>query len=185
MNTCRTQDTIFAEQFLDNADARAEPHYHHPSPHPPPGVQFHVSVWVGVRLCFYLVSLDDEYASALNWEYVRLCLGMVAFWMCSTVLDGFLRVVSLVHTVERHVVDVFKGKKCRPTDKQVNCFGGYLFAQRKLTNIKRSYPHSNCAIITFYSTPQIYRLTRTGSVSTTARAPPVPWPPRPSTPSSL
>ena len=39
-----TQDTIFAEQFLDDVNTKAEPHYHHPSPHPPPGVQFHVSV---------------------------------------------------------------------------------------------------------------------------------------------
>ena len=37
-----TQDTIFAEQFLDNPKSKAEPHYHHPSPHPPPGIQFHV-----------------------------------------------------------------------------------------------------------------------------------------------
>ena len=35
-----TQDTIFAEQFLDNPESKPEPHYHHPSPHPPPGVQF-------------------------------------------------------------------------------------------------------------------------------------------------
>ena len=46
-----TQDTIFAEQFLDDPSAKAEPHYHHPSPHPPPGVQFHIDEnWV---------SLDD------------------------------------------------------------------------------------------------------------------------------
>jgi hypothetical protein len=37
-----TQDTIFPEQFLDNPKSKAEPHYHHPSPHPPPGIQFHV-----------------------------------------------------------------------------------------------------------------------------------------------
>ena len=37
-----TQDTIFAEQFLDSPKSKAEPHYHHPSPHPPPGIQFHV-----------------------------------------------------------------------------------------------------------------------------------------------
>jgi len=36
-----TQDTIFAEQFLDDPNAKPEPHYHHPSLHPPPGVQFH------------------------------------------------------------------------------------------------------------------------------------------------
>jgi hypothetical protein len=42
-----TQDTIFAEQFLDDPRARPEPHYHHPSPHPPPGVQFHIDEnWV-------------------------------------------------------------------------------------------------------------------------------------------
>jgi len=42
-----TQDTIFAEQFLDDPNSRAEPHYHHPSPHPPPGVQFHIDEnWV-------------------------------------------------------------------------------------------------------------------------------------------
>ncbi|KAL9189080.1 hypothetical protein ACHAXT_011570 [Thalassiosira profunda] len=46
-----TQDTIFAEQFLDEPGAKPEPHYHHPSPHPPPGVQFHIDEnWV---------SLDD------------------------------------------------------------------------------------------------------------------------------
>jgi len=46
-----TQDTIFAEQFLDDSNDKAEPHYHHPSPHPPPGVQFHIDEnWV---------SLDD------------------------------------------------------------------------------------------------------------------------------
>jgi hypothetical protein len=37
-----TQDTIFAQQFLDNPRDSPEPHYHHPTPHPPPGVQFHV-----------------------------------------------------------------------------------------------------------------------------------------------
>ena len=37
-----TQDTIFAEQFLDNPKSKAEPHYHHPSPHPPPGIQFSI-----------------------------------------------------------------------------------------------------------------------------------------------
>jgi len=42
-----TQDTIFAEQFLDDPNSRPEPHYHHPSPHPPPGVQFHIDEnWV-------------------------------------------------------------------------------------------------------------------------------------------
>ncbi|KAL7536599.1 hypothetical protein ACHAXR_007275, partial [Thalassiosira sp. AJA248-18] len=46
-----TQDTIFAEQFLDDPNAKPEPHYHQPSPHPPPGVQFHIDEnWV---------SLDD------------------------------------------------------------------------------------------------------------------------------
>lgn len=37
-----TQDTIFPEQFLDNPKSKAEPHYHHPSPHPPPGIQFSI-----------------------------------------------------------------------------------------------------------------------------------------------
>jgi len=43
-----TQDTIFAEQFLDDPKTqKPEPHYHHPSPHPPPGVQFHIDEnWV-------------------------------------------------------------------------------------------------------------------------------------------
>jgi hypothetical protein len=30
-------DTIFAQQFLDNPRDSPEPHYHHPTPHPPPG----------------------------------------------------------------------------------------------------------------------------------------------------
>jgi hypothetical protein len=42
-----TQDTVFAEQFLDDAQMKAEPHFHHPSPHPPPGVQFNIDEnWV-------------------------------------------------------------------------------------------------------------------------------------------
>jgi len=42
-----TQDTIFAEQFLDDANQKVEPHYHIPSLHPPPGVQFHIDEnWV-------------------------------------------------------------------------------------------------------------------------------------------
>ncbi|KAL7522422.1 hypothetical protein ACHAWX_007105 [Stephanocyclus meneghinianus] len=44
-----TQDTIFAQQFLDNPRDSPEPHYHHPTPHPPPGVQFHVDEnWICV-----------------------------------------------------------------------------------------------------------------------------------------
>jgi hypothetical protein len=44
-----TQDTIFAEQFLDDPNAKPEPHYHHPSPHPPPGVQFNCDEnWISV-----------------------------------------------------------------------------------------------------------------------------------------
>lgn len=38
-----TQDTVFAEQFLDDPSATPEPHFHHPTPAPPPGVQFNVS----------------------------------------------------------------------------------------------------------------------------------------------
>ena len=38
-----TQDTVFAQQFLEDPGMKAEPHFHHPSPHPPPGVQFNVS----------------------------------------------------------------------------------------------------------------------------------------------
>ena len=45
-----TQDTIFAEQFLDDLNSKAEPHYHCPSLHPPPGVQFHVS-------CLFVLTL--------------------------------------------------------------------------------------------------------------------------------
>ena len=42
-----TQDTIFAQQFLDDANQKVEPHYHIPSLHPPPGVQFHIDEnWV-------------------------------------------------------------------------------------------------------------------------------------------
>eukprot|EP00804_Cyclotella_cryptica_P012723 CCRYP_016285-RD/>CCRYP_016285-RD protein AED:0.18 eAED:0.18 QI:2397/0.75/0.77/1/0.62/0.66/9/947/475 len=42
-------DTIFAQQFLDNPRDSPEPHYHHPTPHPPPGVQFHVDEnWICV-----------------------------------------------------------------------------------------------------------------------------------------
>ena len=37
-----TQDTVFAEQFLDDPSATPEPHFHHPTPAPPPGVQFNV-----------------------------------------------------------------------------------------------------------------------------------------------
>ena len=37
-----TQDTIFAEQFLDNPSEKAEPHYHCPTPSPPPGIQFNI-----------------------------------------------------------------------------------------------------------------------------------------------
>lgn len=44
-----TQDTIFAEQFMDNPNSKPEPHYHHPTPHPPPGVQFHIDEnWIAV-----------------------------------------------------------------------------------------------------------------------------------------
>ena len=44
-----TQDTIFAQQFLDNAESKPEPHYHHPSPHPPPGVKFNCDEnWISV-----------------------------------------------------------------------------------------------------------------------------------------
>jgi len=44
-----TQDTIFAQQFLDNPSDSPQPHYHHPTPHPPPGVQFHVDEnWICV-----------------------------------------------------------------------------------------------------------------------------------------
>ena len=44
-----TQDTIFAEQFLEDDRTKPEPHYHHPSPHPPPGVQFNIDEnWVSV-----------------------------------------------------------------------------------------------------------------------------------------
>jgi hypothetical protein len=44
-----TQDTIFAQQFLDNPGSKPEPHYHHPSPHPPPGVQFNCDEnWISV-----------------------------------------------------------------------------------------------------------------------------------------
>ena len=32
-----TQDTIFAEQFLDDPTSSPEAHYHHPTPAPPPG----------------------------------------------------------------------------------------------------------------------------------------------------
>lgn len=43
-----TQDTIFAEQFLA-PDELAYPHFHQPTPHPPPGVQFHVDEnWICV-----------------------------------------------------------------------------------------------------------------------------------------
>jgi len=37
-----TQDTIFAQQFLDDPNSIPEPHYHHPTPHPPPGIQFNI-----------------------------------------------------------------------------------------------------------------------------------------------
>lgn len=44
-----TQDTIFAQQFLDNPGSKPEPHYHHPSPHPPPGIQFNCDEnWISV-----------------------------------------------------------------------------------------------------------------------------------------
>ncbi|EJK44059.1 hypothetical protein THAOC_37436, partial [Thalassiosira oceanica] len=44
-----TQDTIYAEQFLEDERTKPEPHYHHPSPHPPPGVQFNIDEnWVSV-----------------------------------------------------------------------------------------------------------------------------------------
>ena len=44
-----TQDTIFAQQFLDSPNSTPEPHYHHPTPHPPPGVQFHIDEnWICV-----------------------------------------------------------------------------------------------------------------------------------------
>lgn len=44
-----TQDTIFAQQFLDNPNTTPEPHYHHPTPHPPPGVQFNIDEhWICV-----------------------------------------------------------------------------------------------------------------------------------------
>mmetsp|Transcript_3817 Transcript_3817/g.8426 ORF Transcript_3817/g.8426 Transcript_3817/m.8426 type:complete len:882 (-) Transcript_3817:2-2647(-) len=44
-----TQDTIFAQQFLDNPNSIPEPHYHHPTPHPPPGVQFNIDEnWICV-----------------------------------------------------------------------------------------------------------------------------------------
>ena len=44
-----TQDTIFPEQFLDNPKSRPEPHYHHPSPHPPPNVQFNCDEnWISI-----------------------------------------------------------------------------------------------------------------------------------------
>jgi hypothetical protein len=36
------QDTIVAQQFLDNPHEYVQLHYHHPTPHPPPGVQLHV-----------------------------------------------------------------------------------------------------------------------------------------------
>ena len=41
-----TEDTIFAQQFLDDPNSTPEPHYHHPTPHPPPGVQFNVSITI-------------------------------------------------------------------------------------------------------------------------------------------
>jgi hypothetical protein len=47
-----TQDTIFPEQFMEDFTAKPEPHYHHPSPHPPPGVTFHVSVCMGHECMF-------------------------------------------------------------------------------------------------------------------------------------
>ena len=44
-----TQDTIFAEQFLDDPTSSAEAHYHHPSPHPPPGIKFNIDEnWVTI-----------------------------------------------------------------------------------------------------------------------------------------
>lgn len=44
-----TQDTIFAQQFLEHPTDIPEPHYHHPTPHPPPGVQFHIDEnWISV-----------------------------------------------------------------------------------------------------------------------------------------
>jgi len=46
-----TQETIFAQQFLDNPNATPEPHYHHPTPHPPPGIQFNVSTYSAVLSC--------------------------------------------------------------------------------------------------------------------------------------
>ncbi|KAL7535829.1 hypothetical protein ACHAXR_007804 [Thalassiosira sp. AJA248-18] len=43
------QDTIFAAQFLDYLTSTPEPHYHHPTPRPPPGVQFHIDEnWICV-----------------------------------------------------------------------------------------------------------------------------------------
>mmetsp|Transcript_8055 Transcript_8055/g.14003 ORF Transcript_8055/g.14003 Transcript_8055/m.14003 type:complete len:854 (+) Transcript_8055:458-3019(+) len=44
-----TEDTIFAQQFLDDPNSTPEPHYHHPTPRPPPGVQFNIDEnWICV-----------------------------------------------------------------------------------------------------------------------------------------
>ena len=44
-----TQYTIFAEQFLDDPSATPEPHFHHPTPAPPPGVQFNIDEnWITI-----------------------------------------------------------------------------------------------------------------------------------------
>lgn len=54
-----TQDTIFPEQFMEDLTAKPEPHYHHPSPHPPPGVTFHVSISLpGLCMGFEMHVLD-------------------------------------------------------------------------------------------------------------------------------
>ena len=43
------KDTVFAQQFMETPNSEPEPHYHQPSPRPPPGVQFNVDEnWVSI-----------------------------------------------------------------------------------------------------------------------------------------
>ena len=43
------QDTVFAQQFMETSCSEPEPHYHQPSPHPPPGVQFNIDEnWISI-----------------------------------------------------------------------------------------------------------------------------------------
>ena len=48
-----TQDTIFAEQFLDDPTSSPEAHYHHPSPHPPPGKSLVCLSVIALTNCMY------------------------------------------------------------------------------------------------------------------------------------